>query len=384
MDRGSASRDESSASRFVSPEATSRLRRFVAPGATSRLRRLVSLEAGSPQEPPALVRAACAALLALVILEALEETSVLGGPVRLYRIGFHDTVLVGATALCLGRAWRRRQDRRAWLAFGCGLAIWTVGSTLWHGLYGLGRDAPYPSISDVLWLAWYPITGVGIVVLVRAHIKKFEFHQWLDGVALVGVLLAPVASLVLAPIADEATGSSLEVAVSLAYPVLDTLLIATVVGIYGLASWRPGRVWMVLGTGFTIMTVSDVVFASQQVTGSYLVGDYDFTWTLGALLIAVAAWLPGQVFGDQEPPRGWRAIAFPVTAQVIAVAIQLYAAIHPISEVERLVSAIVIVIAIIQLILTRPRHDSPSPTAIESEPLGPLQPTTQPVSPEPE
>jgi predicted dehydrogenase len=52
--------------------------------------------------------------------------------------------------------------------------------------------------------------------------------------------------------------------------------------------------------------------------------------------------------------RAYRACGNPA-AQVVAIAIQIYAFFHPLPESERLLTAAVLVLAVVQIIMTRPR-----------------------------
>lgn len=82
--------------------------------------------------------------------------------------------------------------------------------------------------------------------------------------------------------------------------------------------------WALLGIGCVLIAVGDAVFAVQEARNAYVEGDYDFVWTLGALVVAYAAWssVPGPIV--HPDPVGWRAIALPVAAQVLAGGIQVY------------------------------------------------------------
>jgi hypothetical protein len=83
---------------------------------------------------------------------------------------------------------------------------------------------------------------------------------------------------------------------------------------------------------------------------------YDYLWTLGALLIAYAAWVPTPRAGsDHLAVTGMRAVALALIAQVLAIGIQVYAVFHEVGRSERVVTILVLVVASAQIILTRPR-----------------------------
>ena len=75
----------------------------------------------------------------------------------------------------------------AWLVLGLAIVSWTAADIVWTAIYTNDPNAPYPSIADALWLAWYPATLVVLVLLVRARLRNARTSLWLDGlIAAVG------------------------------------------------------------------------------------------------------------------------------------------------------------------------------------------------------
>jgi hypothetical protein len=97
------------------------------------------------------------------------------------------------------------------------------------------------------------------------------------------------------------------------------------------------------------------VYSVQAAARTYTGGVYDFVWSGAAVMIAFAAWQPDERPAEIPPVVGWRAIALPVAVQVIAIGIQIYAYFHHIPESERLLTVAVLVLAVIQIVVTRPR-----------------------------
>jgi hypothetical protein len=219
-------------------------------------------------------------------------------------------------------------------------------------------------VADVFWLAWYPLTAVGIALLVRRQITRFHLHRWLDGLAVMLIVLTPCAALLLAPAAEQTTSTAAATAVNFSYPILDTLMIGAVLGVYGLTAWHPGRTWLLLGAGCIIMAAGDGVFAVQQARDAYVPGRYDFIWPLGALLITYAIWRPSAPPAFDRDVVGWRAIALPIAAQALAVGIQVYSLFHHLGDIERVITIVILLVTMVQIISARPRAEP-------EEPVGP-------------
>ena len=314
---------------------------------------------GELVDSPTSLRYLWLVIVVLVGLEVAGELRVVGGPTRLYRFWLHDLLLAGAAALMLARAWYEPIGRRAWTAFGLATAVWCVGSVAWSVVYGDTAHPPYPTVADVLWLLWYPLTGAGIVLLIRVRFRRFELHRWLDGIAVTLLVLVVGFALVIQPVAEHSAHGWLATVVDFSYPVLDILLIGAVLGVYGLLGWRPDAMWVLIGMGILAMTVADAVFAVQQARSTATGDRYDYVWTLGAMLIAYAGWVPSSVDADgHQQVTGVRAIALALLAQVLAIGIQVYALFEEVGKSERIVTVIVLVVASVQIVLSRPRADS--------------------------
>ena len=310
--------------------------------------------------PPRVLSYVWAALIVLLVVEAVNEISDLGGPTVLYKGWIHNCILAAAAVLILARALYTPAARAAWLAIGLATVSWLVGSVGWSLAYGSRANPPFPTFADIFWLLWYPLIGLGIFRLVQARLQKFSWHRWMDGVAVMLVVLAAGVALIIEPTSESSLRGSLAITIEFSYPILDVLMIGAILGIYGLLGWRPDRMWILLGSGIVIMTIADSVYAVQEVGG--VAGDtrYSVLWTTGAVLIAYAAWVRApEVRTHSLEITGLRAVALPLVAQALAITIQLYAFFHEIGRDERLVTVAVLVVSSIQIILTRPR---PRPT----------------------
>jgi hypothetical protein len=207
-------------------------------------------------------------------------------------------------------------------------------------------------------LAWYPLLVVGIFFLIRVRVPHFELHRWMDGIAVTLLVLAAGFALVIQPVANHKTVGTLAAFVAFIYPVLDVLLIGALLGVYGLLGWRPDSMWILIGLAVVSTSVADAVFAVQEAEARSVVSGtrYDFVWTAGAILIAFAAWTRApDANPNSEAVTGMRAVALSLFAQALAISIQIYAIFRAVSDAERIVTIVVLLVASVQIILSRPR-----------------------------
>jgi hypothetical protein len=284
-----------------------------------------------------------------------------------------------AAVACVGGALHESRSRAAWLLVALALASWATGDTIWSIRFGNAAAPPPTSISDVFWLAWYPLIVAALALLVRERVPGFELHRWIDGVAVMLLVATPWVALFLQPVAEHSSASGLPVVLDFAYPLGDALLVGAVLGVFALMGWRPGRMWLALGVALTVMGVADAIYSVQALAHAHDLGVYDAAWAGAAILVAYAAWQPHPGRLERQEVTGWRAIALPLAAQALAASIQIYAIFDEVPESERILTVIVLMIATIQIIVSRPRPRSDSQA--QPDPPGSTASVTTPDRP---
>jgi hypothetical protein len=297
----------------------------------------------------------------LVALYAAHQGLGLGGRGvdSLFDSWINTGLLWCAAATCVGGALRESRSRAAWLLVALALVSWAIGDTIWSIRFGVAAG-PATSISDVFWLAWYPLIVAALVLLVRERVPGFELHRWIDGIAVMLLLATPWVALFLQPVADHSSTSGLAVVLDFAYPLGDAVLVGTILGVFALMGWRPGRMWLALGVALTAMGVADAINSVQALAHSHDRGIYDPAWAGAAMLVAYAAWQPHPGRLQRREVTGWQAVALPIAAQVLAISIQTYAIFDEVPRSERILTVIVLIIATIQIVVSRPRPRSDS------------------------
>ncbi len=239
---------------------------------------------------------------------------------------FDDYVYTGlifaAGAICLARGFAVREERAAWLVMGVGLIAWAAGEVAWTVLIADDPAPPYPSVADVLYLSFYPASYTSLLLLARSRTDSFRSSLWLDGAIAALTVAAVIATLAFQPIVDATSGGPAEIAVNLAYPVGDLLLLGLVVTVFGLNGWRPDPVWLLIGGGLALTAVADGLYLVQSATDQYVQGGLlDIAWPASALLVAVAAWQPSR---RHITIRDWLIIAVPAICGLVAVQLLVF------------------------------------------------------------
>ena len=280
-----------------------------------------------------------------------------------------DAAVWTVAIMCLVAAARARHNRAAWLLVATALVLWAIGDTLWSLR---GDPDAVTSISDVFWLAWYPLIVAALVLLVRDRVPGFELHRWIDGVVVMLVVATPWVALFLQPAAEHSSANTLADAVDFAYPLGDVVVVGATLGVLALMGWRAGPMWTALCAGFATLALADAIYSVDVLGHSYNAEtSFDAVWLAGAMLVAYAAWLPHP--GKLEPVRvtGWRAVALPLAAQAFAIIVQLISIFVAVPPSASILTIVVLLIAMVQIVITRPRADddaaaragSPDPVA---------------------
>lgn len=305
------------------------------------------------------------ALVALVVLYAAHQDLGLGGTGTddFFETWVSDALLWATSVVCLVGALRQRTGRTAWLLVTLGLTSWAIGNTIWSIRFGSSVAGPLTSISDIFWLAWYPLVLAALALLVRDRVHTFELHRWIDGVAVMLLVMIPWVALFLAPVYDHSHATALADAVDFAYPLGDAIVFGSTLGVFAMTGWRPpGKMWLLLGAGLAAMGIADSIYAVQALEGAKHVSTtYGSFWSAGALLVAFACWEPHPGRIKPRELYGWSAVALALIAQAIAAAIQIFGFFHEIPRSERIITVVVLVIAMVQISVTRPRRPESPP-----------------------
>lgn len=226
-----------------------------------------------------------------------------------------------ASVMCIARARVARSGRAVPLVLGTGLALWALGD---FALTAEGSNPPVPSLADGFYLAFYPVTYLGVMLLARRQIARLSLASWLDG-ALAGTGAAALcAAFAFAQVVRTAGGGAAAVATNLAYPMGDALLLLLVVGGTTVLPGRRKAPWLMLAAGYALNTVGDTFNLFGSGIGATHIGTAlnAVAWPASILLVSASVWLPsrpGDPLRDERSPG----LLLPGSATLAALGILL-------------------------------------------------------------
>jgi diguanylate cyclase (GGDEF)-like protein len=298
----------------------------------------------------AVILAVCGVWLGLYELRVVAFGGVSFGPLT-SRFA-HDVVLLVAAVAVLWRAVTVRAERVAWLLIGTGVLAWTFGEIYFTFVLWDESAPPIPSPADVGYQLFPLCTFAGMFVLLRGRAKSSPALV-VDGIATALAVGALSAAIVFQTVLEHASGEAVAVGTSLAYPLLDLILLAVGVGALAGTGWRLDRTWALLAGGILLFWLADSLFLVRAAEGTYESGGwFDAGWWGGLFLIALAAWSPVPEQRTRVAGDSLRLIAAPLVSGAVALELLVYGSLSDLNALAVALAAAALVFVMIRLTLT--------------------------------
>ena len=264
----------------------------------------------------------------------------------------YDAVVLGAALLVLARAASVPAERGAWLALGAGLLLWALGQTYYSVVLYYASPAPFPSPADFGFLAFYPLSYLALVLLLRARVAHLERLAWVDG--LIGALAVAgvAAALIFPPVLEALEGSTFGVAVSLAYPCFDLVLVGMLSGVFAASKWRTHGSWLLIAGALLLFGACDVVYLSAAGQSTTALNVASVGWPLAFLLLAAASWLPATATGVAVARAERRRIAVPIAMGMVGITLLALGSFVPIGVTAVVCGVACLVAVLMRLLIT--------------------------------
>ena len=195
-------------------------------------------------------------------------------------------------AIAVGLVRYKPQRRLAWLLFASGLVLWTLGDGYWDAYsWFLHAQAPFPSIADIAYLGGYPFLIGATFVLARGRSTPRLSDVLDSSIVAVSALIVTWAVLV-EPLLAQTGLTAAGMAVTVATPVLDVLLLIGVVQL-ALRKGVENQALRFLVVGISFQVVADFTYSYLTLKGAYTNGMFvDAGWIVAYGLFGVAALHP--------------------------------------------------------------------------------------------
>ena len=173
----------------------------------------------------------------------------------------------------------------AWALFGAGMLAVLLGDIVWLWLVQVEQVQPNTSLADIFYLAEYPLLIAGVLLLVGAHPDRASI---LDTLIVTTAAFMVVLEFVVQPSLDGYTGSTLDLAVMLTYPIADVALLA--VALRSLLVGDLHSPWLrLLLAGVVAVVLADVLNLRLSLTDISLdPSPLDALWLLSMVIWAAA------------------------------------------------------------------------------------------------
>ncbi|MFB7029695.1 MULTISPECIES: putative bifunctional diguanylate cyclase/phosphodiesterase [unclassified Streptomyces] len=244
--------------------------------------------------------------------------------------GLSAAALTAAVSCYLYARAHRGSARPAWLLFAFSSFMAAAGNAVW-GWYEVVLRAEVPdfSVANLFFLLFAPPAIVGLLVLAKKPANRagwvcLALDTWLIG----GSLLTLSWSLALARTAHFGGESVARAALSLAYPLLDIVLVSMVLVLHFRRSQANRSATNTAIAALALTVLCDALFTSPLLRENYASGQLlDAGWFAGSLLLAYAPWGVRRLPDGAAAARGPGLHSRPVAGSLAALTPYLAAAV---------------------------------------------------------
>lgn len=200
-----------------------------------------------------------------------------------------------AAAALLYAAWcSEGRSKSAWMTLAAAQISYTIGEVI-YTVIEVGLDQYiFPSLADVFYLLFYPLFAIGIILLPKEPLPPRERLEILLDAGIVIVAATSVFWVFLiTPAVALNSNETLELAVSIAYPIMDLVLFFALMELIFRRLTTTGRGPLILlALSIAVSIITDVIFTIQTEQGTYISGSLlDTGWLVSYVLLGLAGML---------------------------------------------------------------------------------------------
>ncbi len=192
-----------------------------------------------------------------------------GHPSALYNlIGLSSPVLI-VIAVRL----HQPEQRAPWYLFALGQFLFIAGDIVYYNyaqFFGTA-EIPYPSLGDVFYLSVYPCLAVGLLLLVRRRSPGRDWSSLIDSLMIAIAVGTLSWVFLIAPYWHDGESGLLTKLTSMAYPIMDLIVITVAIRLAIGAGGRSTSLRLMLAAGITLI-VTDSLYGWSLLHEAYVPG----------------------------------------------------------------------------------------------------------------
>ncbi len=295
---------------------------------------------------------ACCVLYGVSTIPGLRTTP---GYSHFWEVGLYNLVSSGGALIVLLRALLVRQARLAWSLVAGGMTSYAAATAYFSLRLQPMDEMPYPSLSDGLWLTFYPLSIAGILILARRQLRRpqqggLRAATPLDGLIAGLTIAAGSAAFAFDRIVSTDGAKPIAIVTNFAYPIADLVLLCLIVGVMTALGRNAGPEWWLLGAGMISFSVADTWFLLQIASDTYTPGSpVDATWAVAQTLVAVAAWR-GSVVTDTKVRSGATTVMLPALSGAACVTVLVAPRFSSVSQLGVWLATASLVVVLLRLV----------------------------------
>ena len=175
--------------------------------------------------------------------------------------------------------------RRAWLFFGLATMTDIIAEILYFYFESILKVSPFPSLADLFYLLYYPLTLAGLLSFPFAPIKGSERRTLSLDLAIIMTTCTMVFWYFILAARSTAASEGWEGILGIAYPIGDMLLLGGVVALLQRDIERVAHNVLIMLAGALVWTaIADSLFAFFEIQeGAYNIASQNILWIASAL-----------------------------------------------------------------------------------------------------
>jgi len=190
--------------------------------------------------------------------------------------------------------------RRVWLLMSGFVVLMAIADLYWEWLIYTQDEIPFPGIADVMYLAAMVPAVAAMVVLVRIVSPGRDLEAWIDSAVVLVAAVAACTAFIVGPIIVEAGTFDLATAVSIAYPLLDLMVLSPLVRLL-IVPRAPNLSLAMLSASLVLYTGADLYYNRMVVLG--VDGDYEVPWVAAGICMILAVLHPSSRHVEPMPVK---------------------------------------------------------------------------------